>query len=86
MGFVRYQVSMERGCRVFACGGGIWVPAGVTWSVSELEPLSPSFLSDFQGVLATRSPLQTVHHSTVHTIFREATGGFVVDSFRTGPP
>ena len=28
------------------------------------EPPSPSFLSDFQGVLAARSPLQTAHHST----------------------
>jgi hypothetical protein len=28
------------------------------------EPPSPSFLSDFQGVLAARSPLQTAHHAT----------------------
>jgi hypothetical protein len=28
------------------------------------EPPSPSFLSDFQGVLAARTPLGTAHHST----------------------
>jgi hypothetical protein len=28
------------------------------------EPPSPSFLSDFQGVLAARTPLKTTHHTT----------------------
>jgi hypothetical protein len=28
------------------------------------EPPSPSFLSDFQGVLAARAPLKTAHHTT----------------------
>jgi hypothetical protein len=28
------------------------------------EPPSPSFLSDFQGVLAARTPLKTAHHTT----------------------
>jgi hypothetical protein len=32
--------------------------------LSSPEPPSPLFLSDFQGVLAARSPLQTAHHAT----------------------
>jgi hypothetical protein len=32
--------------------------------LSSPEPPSPPFLSDFQGVLAGRSPLQTAHHTT----------------------
>ncbi len=32
--------------------------------LSSAEPLSPTFLFDFQGVLAARSPLQTAHHAT----------------------
>jgi len=32
--------------------------------LSAPEPPSPSFLSDFQGVLAARTPLKTVHHTT----------------------
>jgi hypothetical protein len=32
--------------------------------LSSPEPPSPSFLSDFQGVLAARAPLKTAHHTT----------------------
>jgi hypothetical protein len=48
MGVVRYQDGLER-------RGGIF---------SSPEPPPPPFLSDFQGVLAGRSPLQTAHHTT----------------------
>ncbi len=32
--------------------------------LSAPEPPSPSFIKDFQGVLAGRTPLQTTHHTT----------------------
>jgi hypothetical protein len=32
--------------------------------LSSPEPPEPSFLSDFQGVLAARAPLKTAHHTT----------------------
>jgi len=32
--------------------------------LSSPEPTSRPFLSEFQGVLAARSPLQTAHHTT----------------------
>jgi hypothetical protein len=32
--------------------------------LSAPEPPSPSFIKDFQGVLAGRTPLQTAHHTT----------------------